>query len=211
MGTELSDDDLLARVATGDGLAFTQLVNRHRKRLVTLSARIVGTRGTAEDIVQETLTRAWINAPAWRRQGQGRPSYAAWLSRVAVNLAIDHVRRVRAVPLDGVPEPPDPAPAVDVTMIQRERAAHLQAAIALLPVRQRTALSLTYDAELSNAEGAAAMDVSIGAFELLLVRARRALRIALMDDMDRTESDRTPTDRTSSERIWRKRTNERDR
>ena len=55
-------------------------------------------------------------------------------------------------------------------------------AVTALPERQRIAISLTYDAELSNAEGAAAMDTSVGAFELLLVRARRALRMALTDE-----------------------------
>ena len=66
-------------------------------------------------------------------------------------------------------------------MIAEERLARLRAAIKALPERQRLALALTYDAELSNAEGAAAMAVSVGAFELLLVRARKALRLAMME------------------------------
>jgi RNA polymerase sigma-70 factor (ECF subfamily) len=68
-------------------------------------------------------------------------------------------------------------------MMQGERARALEAAIARLPPRQRVALGLCYDAELSNAEGATAMGISVGAFELLLVRARRALRAALTEDM----------------------------
>jgi RNA polymerase sigma-70 factor, ECF subfamily len=50
-----------------------------------------------------------------------------------------------------------------------------------LPARQRAAIALTYDEGLSNAEGASILQISTGAFELLLVRARRALRLALMD------------------------------
>ena len=63
-----------------------------------------------------------------------------------------------------------------------ERAARINAAIAALPERQRLAISLTYDAEMSNADGAVAMGVSVGAFELLLVRARRVLRQSLRDE-----------------------------
>ena len=131
--------------------------------------------------MQEVVTRAWIRAPDWRAKEPGRASYAAWLSRVAVNLAIDQTRKVRPVHIDDVDEPADGSGPTDVAMTAAARHARLKAAIAGLPERQRTALSLTYDAELSNAEGAAAMAVSVGAFELLLVRARKALRLVMTE------------------------------
>ncbi len=182
MVPEASDDELVGRTAAGDKVAFTQLVNRHRTRLVALITRSLGDRAAAEDIVQDTFTRAWINASSWQARAPGRASYAAWLSRVAINLAIDQTRKARPVPLDGIAEPVDPHLTPDETVVARERANRVRAAIAALPERQRIALSLTYDAELSNADGAAAMQTSVGAFELLLVRARRALRLALTDE-----------------------------
>ena len=178
---EESDDDLVARTAGGDKRAFVRLVARHRGRLLALTARILGSRAAAEDIVQEVVTRAWMNAPSWQAKNTGRASYAAWLARVAVNLAIDQTRKVRPAHLDDVAEPADGTPPPDVAMIAEERLVRLKAAINDLPERQRLALSLTYDAELSNAEGAAAMAVSVGAFELLLVRARKALRVAMTE------------------------------
>ena len=54
--------------------------------------------------------------------------------------------------------------------------------MAQLPQRQRMAISLTYDAGMSNKKAADVMGVSAGAFELLLVRARRALRLALSEE-----------------------------
>ena len=66
-------------------------------------------------------------------------------------------------------------------MVADERRAQLKLAIAGLPERQRVALSLTYDADLSNADGASAMNITVGAFELLLVRARKALRVAMAE------------------------------
>ena len=175
------DDDLVRLTAFGDKRAFVRLVARHRSRLLALTTRILGSRAAAEDVVQEVVTRAWMRAPEWRAKEPGRASYAAWLSRVAVNLAIDQTRKVRPVHIDDVDEPADGGLPADVAMIADERHARLRAAIAELPERQRTALSLTYDAELSNAEGAAAMAVSVGAFELLLVRARRTLRLAMTE------------------------------
>lgn len=181
---EPTDDALVARVAKGDRLAFCQLVARHQPRLLALMTRTLGSRAAAEDVVQDVLTKAWINAPRWESRGNGAASYGAWLSRVAMNLAIDQTRKVRPVALDLAPESVDPAPLAETVLIQEERAERVRAAIATLPERQRQAVSLTYDAGLSNAEGAAAMDTSLGAFELLLVRARQTLRKALRNEKD---------------------------
>jgi RNA polymerase sigma-70 factor (ECF subfamily) len=177
---EEGDDELLVRVARGDGAAFSRLVGRHRARLMATATRIVGSRAIAEEVVQEAFTRAWINAPRWRPQAGG--SFGGWLVRVATNLAIDQMRRTSTLPLDDAPEPIDSAPSADQTLIAAEDRRRLEAALAMLPPRQKAAVALTYDQGLSNAAGAEAMDISIGAFELLLVRARRALRQAMMED-----------------------------
>jgi RNA polymerase sigma-70 factor (ECF subfamily) len=149
---------------------------------MAVAARIVLDRAAAEDIVQEVFLRAWMRAGDWRRGGgPGRARYATWLARIAVNLAIDGNRRVRPVALDGIADPPDPSLAADERMIERERAARLNRAVMDLPERQRAAIALSYDAGLSNAEAADALGTSVGAVELLLVRARRALRAAVAE------------------------------
>jgi RNA polymerase sigma-70 factor (ECF subfamily) len=173
---------LVLQVARGDRLAFARLVERHGARLMALAVRIVGNRAVAEEIVQEAFTRAWTQAPKWQQKGETARAFAAWLSRVTTNLAIDHVRKPKVLPIEDAPEPEDPAiDAVD-TLIAHEKLSRLRAALAGLPPRQRAAIALTYDQGLSNIEGAAALETSVGAFELLLVRARRALRIAMTED-----------------------------
>jgi RNA polymerase sigma-70 factor (ECF subfamily) len=179
---EESDDELLAQVARGDGFAFSRLVGRHRNRLIATATRIVGSRAIAEEVVQEAFTRAWINAPRWQPRSQERASFGAWLVRVTTNLAIDQTRRARSVPFEVAAEPVDGAMSADAKLVADEDRRRLDAALAGLPPRQRAAIALTYDQGLSNALGAEAMEISIGAFELLLVRARRALRLAMMED-----------------------------
>jgi RNA polymerase sigma-70 factor, ECF subfamily len=178
---EDGDDELIARVARGDGAAFARLVGRYRAKLMAMTTRIVGNRAIAEEIVQEAFARAWVNAPKWRPRDQSRASFGGWLGRVATNLAIDHTRRARYVPLEEAVEPADPAISADQKLIAAEDRRRLEAALANLPPRQRAAIALTYDQGLSNAAGAEAMEISVGAFELLLVRARRALREAMME------------------------------
>lgn len=148
---------------------------------MAVSTRISGNRAIAEEIVQETFTRAWVNAPQWKPGGRERGTVAAWLSRVAVNLSIDQSRKAKVLPLEAAADPEDPAPVADAKLIEEERSAKLRAAIRELPPRQRAALALTYDQGLSNSDGATAMNISVGAFELLLVRGRRALRIAMLE------------------------------
>jgi RNA polymerase sigma-70 factor (ECF subfamily) len=177
-----TDDALVLQIARGDRLAFARLVERNGARLMALAVRIVGNRAVAEEIVQEAFTRAWIQAPNWQQKGEAGRAFAAWLSRVTTNLAIDQLRKPKNLPIEDAPEPVDPATdAVDV-LIARQKLARLKTALAGLPPRQRAAVALTYDQGLSNIEGAAALQTSVGAFELLLVRARRALRIAMTED-----------------------------
>ena len=177
-----TDDALVLQVARGDRLAFARLVERHGARLMALAMRITGNRAVAEEIVQEAFTRAWIHAPNWQQKGEVGRAFAGWLSRVTTNLAIDQLRRPKTSAIEDAPEPVDPAlDAVDA-LIASQKIARLKAALATLPPRQRAAIALSYDQGLSNIEGAAALETSVGAFELLLVRARRALRIAMTED-----------------------------
>jgi RNA polymerase sigma-70 factor (ECF subfamily) len=176
-----TDDALVLQVARGDRLAFAHLVERHSPRLMALVVRIVGNRAVAEEIVQDVFTRAWVTAPSWQQRAS-QFGFAAWLSRVATNLAIDHLRRPQSLPIEAAPETADEAADAVSGLIARERLERLRAAMAELPPRQRAAIALTYDQGLSNAQGAAALETSVGAFELLLVRARRALRIAMTED-----------------------------
>ena len=174
------DGELVERIARGDARAFARLVERRSGRLMALAYRIIGERAQAEDVVQETFARAWVKAPNWRR-GAGGAAFSTWMGRVAVNLAIDHVRKVVPLPLEAAPDPVDPAVPEDVKLAREDEAAALRRAVADLPERQRAAVALTYDLGLSNSEAAAALSTSVGALELLLVRARKTLRRALTE------------------------------
>ena len=166
---------LLARVAARDGEAFRLLVDAHAPAIHRVAWRMTGDPHEAEDIAQEVMLRLWDHAPRWQ---DGRISLAAWLRRVAMNLAIDRQRRHRRISGEPVPERPDEAPLADIAIEAGEQAARARALIAALPDNQRAAIVLTYYEELSNADAAAAMDMKVKAFESLLFRARAALRQA---------------------------------
>ncbi|NIE65952.1 RNA polymerase sigma factor [Burkholderia sp. Ax-1719] len=173
------DAHLIARVGARDAGAVRSLVLNKLPRLLALATRMLGDRMEAEDVAQEAFMRIWKQAPHWRT---GEAKFDTWLHRVALNLCYDRLRGHRetlAPDARALSEEPDPAARPDERFESRSRDARVRDALAALPVRQREALVLTYYQELSNAEAAALMDITVDALESLLARARRTLRAQL--------------------------------
>ena len=85
--------DLLAAFSEGHEDAFTVLVEPHRRELRVHCYRMLGSFDEAEDLVQETLLRAWKN-----RQGfEARSSVRSWLYRIATNACLDALDRRKRV------------------------------------------------------------------------------------------------------------------
>lgn len=170
------DDRLLLRVGGGDGSAFAKLRERHLARIFSLALRVTGSRADAEDAAQEAFTRAWRKAESWQ---PGAAKFSTWLYRVTMNLCIDARRRPRNEQLD--PDLPlaDPGPGAEAQMMAAEQEAQVRAAMAQLPERQREAMALCYTLGLSNAAAAEAMEISVKAYESLLVRAKKDIRARL--------------------------------
>ena len=167
------DAELLQAIAGGDRLAFDRLSRRHLDRAYGVALRIGTAAGHAQDVVQDVFLRLWQRPDAWR---PGQAQFSTWLYRVVVNRCLDLKRRPKATDLDSVEEPQDPDANAEDSLLQAERNRALDGAVNQLPERQRAAIVLTYTAGLRNAEAASAMDISVKAFEALLVRAKRELR-----------------------------------
>lgn len=172
------DEELVIRAGRGEAAAARDLMALKLPRMVRLAYRILGDAAAAEDVAQETLLKAWKQAPAWT---PGRAKFDTWLHRVALNLCYDRLRRRREVLTDAVPDTPDTGPAPDQAWAERDLSRQVGAALDALPDRQREAITLCHYQELSNIEAAGLMGVSVDALESLLARGRRGLRAALSD------------------------------
>jgi RNA polymerase sigma-70 factor (ECF subfamily) len=176
-----SDDELMARIAAGERAAFDRLVERHLPRCLRLAERMLGARAEAEDVAQEFFIKVWSGAARWRPAGGGGARFTTWLYRVVVNLCIDRRRRPVFAPLESAGEPPDPGEGGLAALQRRRTAARVAAAVAALPERQRAALALCFYEGLSDRAAAEILELTPGAVESLLVRARRRLRESLAD------------------------------
>ena len=131
---------------------------------VRVAERIAGDRSSAEDASAEAFARAYLRWRRVRRMGH-RDS---WLLRVVSNVAIDNLRRRRAIlGQHDLIQPEDDTVALRVL---------LGAALAELPRRQREALALRYLGGLSNAEVADCMQISAESVKEHLSRGLSKLR-----------------------------------
>lgn len=127
----------------------------------------------ADDLVQDTLTRAWSKAGLWR----GVADMRTWLFGIMHNLHVDGVRR----PRPSLVEMDDDTPEVAVPPGHgdRLRLRDLQAALEQLPIEQRQVVLLVGLEDMSYAEVAAALDIPIGTVMSRLSRGRERLRSLL--------------------------------
>jgi RNA polymerase sigma-70 factor (ECF subfamily) len=173
-----ADRVLMIAFASGDDAAFARVVGAEAPRLVRFARSMLSASpAEAEEVVQEALLRLWQYAENWQPNGR----VSTWLHQVVYRLCIDSIRRRRPSVEIGAMEGEleDDSPAPDSALIRADDVVVVQAAIARLPERQRTALLLCHFQEMGQAEAAAVMGIGESAYESLLARARRRLRVWL--------------------------------
>jgi RNA polymerase sigma-70 factor (ECF subfamily) len=174
---------LLARAQAGDERAFRALVEPHRGALQVHCYRMLGAPHDAEDIVQETLLRAWRALERF----EPRASLRTWLYRIATNACLDEIERRprRAEPVEPFPNElldqaatPTYDPAARYALREGLELA-LLAAIQLLPGRQRAVLILRDVLGWTGPEAATLLDSTVASVNSALQRARATIDSAL--------------------------------
>jgi RNA polymerase sigma-70 factor (ECF subfamily) len=142
-------------------------------RLRRYARALVGDRATADDLVQDTLERAWLKLHLYRRGTDLR----AWLFTVMHNVHVNRVRASRVTdPLeDEMPELAQRAPQGDALLVR-----DLDRGITRLPAEQRAVLLLVTLEEMSYEQVARTLGIPIGTVMSRLSRAREKLRAMML-------------------------------
>jgi RNA polymerase sigma-70 factor, ECF subfamily len=173
-----SDADLLAAAIKRDAAAFTRLVTRYHTLVYRVVWRTTNGHAEAEDIAQEAFLKLWNNPS----QVRDATALKSWLLRVATNLAVDWFRQKPLRDIDDHQDIADGRENAEEHLSRSWVNGRIDEALRNLPERQRTALALFHFEQVSQAEAAAAMDLTINAFESLLSRARRSLKDQLSNE-----------------------------
>ena len=181
-----SDDALVPRILAGESALFERIMRRHNQRLFRAARAILNDDAEAEDVMQETYTRAFAHLGQFRGEAQ----LGTWLVRIAVHEAFARVRRrrrlaplppgdddVETLPMPDRPTPIDPEREANNAELRRL----LEHAIDELPETYRTVFVLREVEGLSTAMTSECLGVSEEVVKTRLSRARLRLRDQLYE------------------------------
>ena len=183
--TALIDEKLILRVSRGDALAFETLIDRYQGFALRMARRFTGRRHEAEDLVQDAFLQVLIHVDRYNPE---TAPFKTWFFAILINLCRNAVKKSRNLTFIELPTNAsavdDPASAIT----NQEQRAALAIAVAKLPPYQRLAVTLRYEEDMSYAEAAAALGVSVSAVRSLLARAKHTLRREL-EEFEKKSSD----------------------
>jgi RNA polymerase sigma-70 factor (ECF subfamily) len=166
--TDVTDAELLTRIAERDREAFEQLYHRYVRSVYGLALRRLRERSRAEDAVQETFAAVWRSARSYKPE---RGPAAPWLYAVARNAIVDRFR-TQLDTTGEVPElvsgDPGPAEAAESSFVSWR----VHRALETLPPREREVVELAYWSGLSQSEVAEYLHIPLGTVK---TRTRTAL------------------------------------
>jgi len=180
---EISDPELMARLAGGHDLALNLLMERWSARVNSFLFKMTGQREVAADLAQETFVKLYKARKRYRASG----TFSTYLFTIAANLARNHARwkkRHPTVSLDASPydsfsarnEPPAPSQTPDQAADVSERYQEVRQALLALPHDLREAMTLFVYEGMSYLEIGKTTKCSPKAVETRIYRARQILK-----------------------------------
>jgi RNA polymerase sigma-70 factor, ECF subfamily len=187
--THQRDERLVWAAKTGSTTAFSELFSLYSKRILKRTLSITGNLQDAEDAMQDTFLRAFV----YLKQFDGRSKFYTWLTRVAINSSLMHMRKRRTrressfeftspfddtrIPLEVEDARPNPEELYDQT--QRHRL--ILRSIRCLPASLRAAAEMRIIAGRSEAETAVSLGITVSAVKSRMFRARLCISSAQRD------------------------------
>jgi len=177
----------MLRVKQGDRVAFESLVEKYKQPVMNLVFRTLHDPTEAEDIAQHVFVQVYKSAHRYEVSAK----FSTWIFTIARNLTLNEIRRRTRHPADSLDatSPEDDQPIIQVedrkhfsapdTVLHGELEAKVEEAIAGLPEKQRTALLMCREDELSYEDMAKVLGCSLSATKSLIHRARETLKQVL--------------------------------
>ena len=180
--TEMANVQAVNGCAVAEFEDFDALVLAEQRRLYRVLLAMLRDPDAANNLTQECFLQAYEH----RKRFRGECSVRTWLTRIAINLARDHVKSRRwqfwrslfsePVGSEELFDPADPHASPERSLLARERLAHVSAVVDNLPNQQRAVFVLRFLEEMSIEEIAQATSLRPGTVKAHLFRAVSAVR-----------------------------------
>ena len=176
-GREDLDDVLIEKIKNGNDHAFRLLVEKYRNYVFHKVYSVLRNEKDAEDAAQEVFLKIYTSLPQYEKQG-----FKTWISRIAVNHAIDmkrkQVRRQEDQQVEYEEEAghAPPAQSVELLVIKKERRQLIRKRLKEMPPNYREVVDGFYIQEKSYQELAQEQDVQVKTIEVKLYRARQWMK-----------------------------------
>lgn len=172
---ELSESELVRQSLLGNIEAFGTLVQRHQRSVFNVCYRMLGERGLAEDLTQDTFIRAHQRLETFDIK---RP-FGPWIRRIATNLCLNHLKRKQPIlqPLEDelTISTPGGTTNPERVQIQREQRQTIRQALAELPPHYRAVIELRHFQDMNYQEISETLNLPINTAKSHLFRARKLL------------------------------------
>jgi RNA polymerase sigma-70 factor, ECF subfamily len=164
---------LVEATGTGDILAFERLIKKYRNSVLNFIYKYLGDRFGAEDLAQDVFLQVYSSAAEFEPRGK----VSTWIFKIAYNLSVNEILRRKRLCLlaDTVEEKGIELIAPDL-LERKELEESLMDSIQRLPEKQKAALLLRVNEELSYSEISNVLSTSVSSVESLIFRSRENLR-----------------------------------
>jgi len=160
--TDSNDLELVELFQNGNETSFNELVGRYQEKIYWIAHRFVNDHDQADDIVQEVFVKVYSALKKFR----GESSVYTWLYRIAVNVALNTLRKQRARDFIRIDEFFETAEKEneqpDAIYEKDEQQKLIEEAITKLPEKQKAVFILRYHEELSYEEISVILKTSVG-------------------------------------------------
>jgi RNA polymerase sigma-70 factor (ECF subfamily) len=174
ISSQINETELVTKAQNGDRNAYSELVRTHSQGVLNVVYRMCGNSDLAEDAAQEAFIQAWLRLSSYKE----KTSFRSWLYRIAVNAAIDMLRKEKRILPSSVDDLNlrDSRPNPEAILASSERAELIREAVITLPNASRAVLVLREYEGLSYQEIAESLEIPMGTVMSRLSYARKLLK-----------------------------------
>jgi RNA polymerase sigma-70 factor (ECF subfamily) len=184
----MTDSEIINDIIAGDREKFRLLIEKYQQLVFRTCIGFLHNKDDADDLTQDVFIQAYQSLPKFKMES----AFSTWLYRIAVNTSLNRIRKSAKASfihrlgsifggegenqyVSDTSDQEDP----EKILIRQEHSRWLQKALDSLPENQRTAIILSKYDDLPQKEIAEIMDITEGAVEALLQRAKKNLKARL--------------------------------